>query len=134
MYEWVAQQKNILLITGHTHQPVFQSVTHLESLYQKLAVARAADDAVTITKIEAEIVAKKFTGQMQPDFTGYQPTYFNSGCCCFNDGDITGIEIEDQSIRLIKWEYADGKTGEPVKVVLDEVRLIDLVTSMTLTH
>jgi predicted phosphodiesterase len=133
MYEWIAQQKDKLLITGHTHQPVFQSVTHLESLYQKLAVARVADDTVTIAKIEAEIIAKKFAGQPQPDFTGYQPTYFNSGCCCFNDGDITGIEIDGESIRLIKWEYANGKTGEPVRVILDEVTLINLVTSMTLT-
>jgi hypothetical protein len=33
----------------------------------------------------------------------HKPTYFNSGCCCLNDGDITGIEIADGNIRLIKW-------------------------------
>ena len=133
MYEWVAQQKNRLLITGHTHQPVFQSVTHIESLYKKLAQAKAAGDTKVIAALEAEIQLKKLAGHVQPDFTGYQPTYFNSGCCCFNDGDITGIEIADEKIRLIKWEYGNDKTGNPERVILDEVSFIDLVTSMTLT-
>src|SRR5688572_28677605 len=30
MYEWSYGQKNLLLITGHTHQPVFESLTHIE--------------------------------------------------------------------------------------------------------
>jgi predicted phosphodiesterase len=44
MYEWIAQQQNMLLITGHTHQPVFQSLTHLEGLYRKLALAKELED------------------------------------------------------------------------------------------
>ena len=36
MYEWSSVEKNILLITGHTHQAVFMSLTHLERLYVKL--------------------------------------------------------------------------------------------------
>ena len=29
--------------------------------------------------------------------------YFNSGCCCFSNGDITGIEFTDGEIRLVRW-------------------------------
>jgi hypothetical protein len=29
--------------------------------------------------------------------------YFNAGCCSFNNGDITGIEISDGRIRLVRW-------------------------------
>jgi hypothetical protein len=46
-----------------------------------------------------------------------KPTYFNSGCCCFSDGDITGIEIENGSIRLIKWTSNDH---QPQRCVLEE--------------
>lgn len=126
MYEWICQQKNMLLITGHTHQPVFKSLTHLETLYKKLGVAKEANDLATINVIEAEIQLKKLKGQRLPDFTAYQPTYFNSGCCCFNDGDITGIEIADNKIRLIKWEYGDDKQQLPGRVVLDETDLNEL--------
>jgi len=126
MYEWISQQKNMLLITGHTHQPVFQSLTHLENLYKKLAAAKEASDAATIQLMESEIEQKKLKGQTLPDFTGYKPTYFNSGCCCFNDGDITGIEIADGKIRLIKWEYGDDKLQASSRVILDETDLAAL--------
>ncbi|MEJ7679686.1 MAG: metallophosphoesterase [Segetibacter sp.] len=129
MYEWIAQQKNMLLITGHTHQPVFRSLTHLESLYQKLAIAKKANDATTIQLIESEIHLKKLEGQTLPDFTAYQPTYFNSGCCCFNDGDITGIEIAEGKICLVKWEYGEDKLQLPRRVLLNEAALADLVNS-----
>ena len=29
--------------------------------------------------------------------------YFNTGCCSFDDGSITGIEIAKGKIKLIKW-------------------------------
>ncbi|WP_018615066.1 metallophosphoesterase [Segetibacter koreensis] len=123
MYEWITKQKNMLLITGHTHQPVFQSLTHLESLYRNMAAAKEANDVATIQLIESEIEQKKLKGNSLPDFTAYKPTYFNSGCCCFNDGDITGIEIADGKIRLIKWEYGKDKLQLPSRVVLDETDL-----------
>ena len=31
------------------------------------------------------------------------PCYFNTGCCSFPDGDITGLEIADGQIRLVRW-------------------------------
>jgi hypothetical protein len=49
-----------------------------------------------------------------------KPVYFNTGCCCFSDGDMTGIEIADGCIRLIKWS---GKNG---REVLEEKRLVEL--------
>ena len=46
-----------------------------------------------------------------------KPSYFNTGCCCFSDGDITGIEIAEGCIRLIKWTLIDEK---PQRMVLEE--------------
>src|SRR6201999_1342327 len=40
MYEWSAKRKNTILITGHTHQPVFRSLTELEALYEKSGIAK----------------------------------------------------------------------------------------------
>jgi hypothetical protein len=37
-----------------------------------------------------------------------RPCYFNTGCCCYLDGDITGLEIVDGEIRLVRWpDHAD---------------------------
>ncbi len=39
-----------------------------------------------------------------------KPCYFNSGCCCYPDGDITGIEIAHAEIRLVRWSPAPEKS------------------------
>ena len=119
MYEWSSAEKNRLLITGHTHQPVFMSLTHLEILYSKLDDAKKSNDTSAIKNIEDEIEKVKPKNETALDFSKIIPSYFNSGCCCFDDGDITGIEIADGCIRLIKWK--DNRQ------VLEEIKLIELV-------
>ncbi len=124
MYQWSEQEHNPVLITGHTHQPVFASLTHLERLYKNLDAARRGNNTALAEKINKEIRFR----QHEFDFVvgNYQkmkPYYFNSGCCCFSDGDITGIEIADGKIRLIKWDQ-----DETIKrVVLEEMNLEELV-------
>jgi len=124
MYQWSSKRKQTLLITGHTHQPVFKSFTQIEILYDKLEKAKKAKDAAAIAELQKQIDLRHTKGDKMPDFTGVLDTYFNSGCCCFDDGDITGIEIEDGSIRLIKWHYVHDKESE--RVVLEESKLEDL--------
>lgn len=109
MYEWAALQKNLFLITGHTHQPVFESLTHLERLFRTLYFARATGDqaleAETTVIIEQRNHKKETKSESELQL---KPSYFNTGCCCFDDGDMTGIEIDATSIRLIKWSNQDG--------------------------
>lgn len=118
MYEWSASQENLFLITGHTHQPVFESLTHIERLYRQLLSAQQSNDQKTIESVEKEIQTRKFEyNHVSPDYLKLKPTYFNSGCCCFDDGDITGIEIEQDCIRLIKWH---SNEGTPQRLILEE--------------
>jgi hypothetical protein len=37
------------------------------------------------------------------------PCYFNTGCCCFGDGDVTALEIADGEIRLVRWPDDEGR-------------------------
>lgn len=122
MYEWSASQQNTLLITGHTHQPVFASLTHLERLYKQLQLAQQQKAEEKIKRVQEEIEKREreFTA-VSVDYLTMQPTYFNTGCCCFSDGDITGIEIADGCIRLVKWSLGKGRE------VLEESSLSSLV-------
>ena len=125
MYEWSASQQDLILITGHTHQPVFESLTHLERLHRQMKWAESNKDVDTIAKInDAVKTYQKRFDTLDEDYSKVVPTYFNTGCCCFSDGDITGIEIEDGAIRLIKWQ---SKEGKPVRIKLEEKLLSDLV-------
>ncbi|MGC3979189.1 MAG: hypothetical protein QM751_13760 [Paludibacteraceae bacterium] len=119
MHDWCATQKQMIFISGHTHKPVFTSLDHIDLLNHELETARLANDAAAIQKIENDIAlySKQYEGKQFVKTTAY-PCYFNTGCCCFEDGDITGIEIADGYIRLIKWESANG--GNPQRSVLQE--------------
>ncbi len=128
MYEWSADQDQILLITGHTHQPVFESLTHIERLYRQMDMARENNDDETIKKIQEEtnLYQDRFNNLVF-DYKKILPTYFNTGCCCFSDGDITGIEIANGCIRLVKWQ-SKGQT--PGRTVLEEVPLAAIMEQL----
>ena len=99
MYEWSSNKKNLLLITGHTHQPVFASGKYSSHTANKI-------------NIEGSHI---------------NPSYFNTGCCCFSDGDITGIELAGGNIRLIKWKM-EGPAYK--RIVLEEITLKDLLKDL----
>lgn len=128
MYEWSAEQENLFLITGHTHQPVFESLTHIERLYRQLLFAQNMKDESMIGSLQKDIQTRKFQfTNISPDYLSLKPTYFNSGCCCNNDGEITGIEIDEDCIRLIKWESAKGT---PSRIILEEAALAELIEAI----
>jgi len=119
MYDWSATQKDLLFISGHTHKPVFASLDHIDLLNHQLQAAKLAGHPEQVKKIEEDLAgyAKEYEGKKFVKSMA-APTYFNTGCCCFDDGDISGIEIEDGLIRLIKWETAQD--GNSVKKVLEQ--------------
>jgi len=128
MYEWSSIQKDTVFITGHTHQPVFESLTQIERLYKQLQTAEGTKDEAAIagTRVEIHKTEKHFTA-IAVDYLTMKPTYFNSGCCCFSDGDITGIEVADGCIRLIKWTLVNRV---PQRQVLEETRLQELMNRL----
>lgn len=128
MYEWSSRQQQLLLITGHTHQPVFGSLTHLERLYRQFQLAEKENNAGQLEKLRDEIKKreKQFTA-VSLNYMQLLPTYFNTGCCCFSDGDITGIEISEGYICLVKWT---NKNGLPVRQELEKALLSDLAAQI----
>ncbi|WP_231491853.1 metallophosphoesterase [Pedobacter sp. Leaf170] len=125
MYNWVEKENNVALITGHTHQPVFASLTHLERLYYKIQFAEQQKNEAETALLKGELNKLIGKGEEMPALKKYKSAYFNTGCCCFNDGDITGIEIENGLVRLIKWSYKNRTDSE--RIVLEEMKLNVLV-------
>ncbi len=106
MYEWSSHKENLLLITGHTHKPVFAAGLYSDH----------PNNTINENKIENSA-----------DKTKLRPTYFNSGCCCYNDSDITGIEISNDKISLIKWHWDNNNS---LRTVLEEVELEKLIKEL----
>ena len=124
MHEWAQAQERLLLVTGHTHHPVFCSHSHesqledeIARLEKLLASADFADPAARKT-LESELDAARRSlaaklaeqeGEMVDRPVSTKPCYFNAGCCSYPDGDITGLELADGEIRLVRWHLEIGK-------------------------
>jgi UDP-2,3-diacylglucosamine pyrophosphatase LpxH len=113
MYHWAVLKEGVIIIAGHTHHPAFPSPARYELLtatYDDLRHQPEAFDAEFIEKIEADLAFARVQEQ---------PCYFNTGCCSFSDGSLTGIEIVRGAIRLIRWSGPQGKARREVLAKAD---------------
>lgn len=97
MYQWACTQKNTILIAGHTHKPVFASGRY--STHKNNSISKKKQLHV------------------------FLPNYFNSGCCCYKTSSITGYEITNGHINLVKWYK---KNGQPQRKVLEQNSLFGI--------
>jgi hypothetical protein len=128
MERWADKHpERIVLVAGHTHRPVFPGtkppdraaqVRDAEAAYHAavesgvdLPAARAARELALVRAIRADPARP-------PD--GERPCYFNTGCCSFGDGDVTGLEFAHGKVRLVRWLDNDG---EPAAECLEEADL-----------
>jgi hypothetical protein len=97
MYRFASSRPGLVLFAGHTHHPVWEGLS-FEQAMQQLQVQGLAP-AVDPAWVE-EQMAEAVT------LPGRKPSYFNTGCCSYSDGSITGIEISDGELRLVRWTPA----------------------------
>ena len=128
MHDWSATQPNLVFVSGHTHKPVFASLDHIDRLTKQLKRAEAVGNAAAVEVLRADLKKREaeYAGKTDTRVQPY-PCYFNSGCCCFEDGDITGLEISEGFIRLIKWENKDKVS---TRRILEESPLFYLFDKM----
>jgi len=128
MYRWASQKRDLIFIAGHTHRPVWTSLTHLDQLFMQLYSLRLRKQEIDNEKYEeqyqdllSDINKRIIKDPPVNDTLKTIPTYFNTGCCRFRDGDITGIEITGEEIRLVKWDGITLKRRETVSMPLAEL-------------
>ncbi|HSI81913.1 MAG TPA: hypothetical protein VK919_14825 [Solirubrobacterales bacterium] len=132
MFGWARSHRaHPVLITGHTHRPVFgtsrpQPPRHRAEaeVEEELGEARDAGDRERIARLRAELELIRAAPHWgKPPKPLDIPCYFNTGCCSFGDGDVTGIEIADGEIRLVRWLADEGRPEAKVLVgdSLDDV-------------
>ena len=139
MFNWArAHPDRPVIISGHTHRPVFWDSrppaheTSIEELQAELEERRAAGaEAKELAERHARIEFMRAEAREKgpPPIEIKPPCYFNTGCCSFGDGDITGIEIASGRIRLVRWpdDADEPKLKELVAEPLD--RVLELVAA-----
>lgn len=116
MYTYAARRPGLVLIAGHTHHPVWEGL----GFAQALQSAHRRGKAPPVTPwTEAE-------ARQAVTLPGKKPCYFNTGCCCYSDKSITGIEIADGEIRLVRWE----RFARPVRTVFFSASLAQVLAAV----
>lgn len=116
MYNWAASVERLILVAGHTHHPIFPFPERTERLAEEFeAIQELSVDPEELAAAEADL---KFAQAQE------KPSYFNTGCCCFTDGRITGIEIVSGEIRLIRFP---DDIGRPLPQILDAADLREVL-------
>lgn len=144
LYNWALEkwEKNdperAVLIAGHSHQPVFSSKTYVAKLKDDLAALQEKARATTFNERErTELVQEIAIKRAELEFVkaeygdsiddGGHACYFNAGCCSFSDGDVTGLEITNGEIRLVRWPDDEGR---PRAKVLESARIRRIFESL----
>ncbi|MGH2960990.1 MAG: metallophosphoesterase [Solirubrobacterales bacterium] len=141
MFAWAQDHPaKPVLIAGHTHRPVFGTsrppkVTKREAanVVRELEELRAAADPdpakLAALRAELEFIEAAARRGGPPPLPIDPPCYFNTGCCSFGDGDVTGLEIADGEIRLVRWPNDADEPASKVLVGEDMRAILDSVTS-----
>lgn len=137
MFEWARSRGDRVLIAGHTHRPVFgtsrppaKAPRTSAQIEQELEAERAAPSAPdAVEKLRAELEFAKAVERREdlPPQPIQPPCYFNTGCCCFGDGDVTGLELSDGEIRLVRWPDDEGRPLPKVLVKADLAEVLHAV-------
>jgi len=143
LYLWAAVQTRLLLIAGHTHRPVFKSKSRAAQLVEALRAAeqdrgdapKTEQEQRQLAELYAELEWVRAQDEAAPGIEGRagrvvameNPCYFNTGCCCFADGDITGIEIAEGELRLVRWP---DDADQPKPQILDRLALADVFDAL----
>jgi predicted phosphodiesterase len=138
LYRWAERQTRTVLIAGHTHRPVFKSRTHAEQIARTLedleARLRESPEDKRLQRLAGDMAAElewvRAQDAQSPGNEGEpvpmsKPCYFNTGCCCFWDGDITGLELAEGDIRLVRWP---DRYGRPRPQILASAPLKDVLS------
>jgi UDP-2,3-diacylglucosamine pyrophosphatase LpxH len=139
MFTWARDHPDRpVLIAGHTHHPIFGTsrpaqapLRDIAEIEHDLDAARRATpaDVARVAALRAELEFVRAEGRRRgpPTIPVVPPCYFNTGCCCFGDGDVTGLEIADGEIRLVRWPDDDGR---PQPRVLARADLRDVLRTV----
>ena len=132
LYSW-AEKNRVMLICGHSHRAIFSSMSYAEQLKERIAGLQkevsdnrfggelAKKNRTEIKSQKKELSKEKREKRLiEPVVLGGKPKpcYFNTGCGLFDDG-ITGIEIVDDMIKLVKW-HRDASEESQLEVYKEE--------------
>jgi hypothetical protein len=119
MATWAdAHPERIVLVAGHTHRPVFPGQLppdrrrEADEAERRYRAARETGQGVAEARATHELARARAERALPHDPIDLKrPSYFNTGCCSFGDGDVTGLEFAEGKVRLVRWLDNEGNAA-----------------------
>jgi UDP-2,3-diacylglucosamine pyrophosphatase LpxH len=137
MAAWAdAHPERLVMVAGHTHRPVFADsrpadlaadAREREAAYQQ---AKASGSDIATARAAREMaLARELRDDHYEPVALERPSYFNTGCCSFGDGDVTALEFSGEQVRLVRWLDAGGGVApHPLEPARDLTEIFGRVT------
>lgn len=113
-----ARSRRVLAIIGHTHRPLFESMSRLDTLKMRIESACRRLAREPAFRLEEQVrqmkgeyfqltrTRHKYAGQSMLYHRGLLvPCLFNSGCG-IGSGGVTALEIDNRRINLVLWFHS----------------------------
>lgn len=113
-----ARSRRVMAIIGHTHRPLFESMSRLDTLKMRIesacrSLARDPESGLAdeVRKMKSEYfrltrTRHKYAGQSMLYHRGLLvPCLFNSGCG-IGPGGVTSLEIDHGQVNLVLWFHS----------------------------
>jgi UDP-2,3-diacylglucosamine pyrophosphatase LpxH len=135
-----AAEARPVLIAGHTHHPVFpdnpvpretpeQEAARASASVDEARAAGAGRDELARLRAEAERL-HAITRREPYDVPLVQlPCYFNVGCCCFPDREVTLLKFDGDEVQLVRWLDTEGRAF-PKELISKPASLRDVFARM----
>ncbi|MCP4549717.1 MAG: hypothetical protein GY835_24945 [bacterium] len=120
-YDWSARQPSMATLMGHTHDMVLEKIdssehyariqrliTKFDTRYRRLRDKESKYN-YRVLRDRWKSRLKRSAFQDHDGVFRMRPAYFNTGCCCFDNGWISGIEIREGELSLITWQEEKGR-------------------------
>jgi len=112
-YDWAVTRERTVTVTGHTHKGILPDPGNpSETRYaQRLAAKLAARAKASSLSHEgraafrhlAKVWRERCNRAMQPGGGGFRSAIVNSGCCCYDTGTVTALEVSGDEVALSTW-------------------------------
>ena len=101
MAAWAdAHPERLVMVAGHTHRPVFADSRPADLAAEARARAAAYEqakasggDVATARGAREMALARELRDDHYQPVALERPSYFNTGCCSFGDGDVTALGV-----------------------------------------
>ena len=138
-FDWAVTKQGVVSVMGHTHRMGFEEVgsSAFAKRVERILVKHQAY-AQNVAQLDLklhhqkmfEVWAERFSRALVPGSVQcFRPSFFNTGCGCFDEEQVTAIEVDGENMKMVAWNTEGEKTTRVEIAVAPISKVFELVSA-----